>query len=201
MEGSHNLHSHRARPVDPVPYFSRDEEAMMKAVLICSTVAFHLIDRVDGLSSNNVNNGALSAFVPSYPSPFAKPLAGWRLTRKAVGMFSSSDVRPMKLVMNAGGSILEKSKTVSPAPMPTQEKEKEKLFHVLLFNDPMNTREYVCSVLVQVFGHSKGEAYNIMQLAHSQGFSICNTTGKDEADTQCATLQSARLTSSVMEAD
>ncbi len=86
-------------------------------------------------------------------------------------------------------------------PQSDTKKEKEKQFHVLLFNDPVNTREYVCSVLVQIFGHSRGEAYNIMQLAHGQGFSICNTTGKDEADTQCAAMKSARLTSSVVEAD
>jgi ATP-dependent Clp protease adapter protein ClpS len=170
----------------------------MKAVLIfCSIVV--LLGKAQGLSSDSVNYGALSAFVPNYPSSLAKSLAGSRVTRNAMGI--DKRVKPMKLVMNSGGSILEKSKTVSPAPMPTQEKQKEKLFHVLLFNDPMNTREYVCSVLVQVFGHSKGEAYNIMQLAHSQGFSICNTTGKDEADAQCASLKSARLTSSVMEAD
>ena len=86
-------------------------------------------------------------------------------------------------------------------PQSDTQKAKDKMFHVLLFNDPVNTREYVCSVLVQVFGHSRGEAYNIMQLAHSQGFSICNTTGKEEADTQCAALKTARLMSSVVEAD
>jgi ATP-dependent Clp protease adaptor protein ClpS len=173
-------------------------------LVICSTVTVLLLGlgNVEGLRSDSVDHGALSAFVPYYPSSLAKSMAGSRVTRNALGSFKRSmNVKPMKLAMNTGGSILEKSKTVSPAPMPTQEKEKEKLFHVLLFNDPMNTREYVCSVLVQVFGHSKGEAYNIMQLAHSQGFSICNTTGKDEADTQCATLQAARLTSSVMEAE
>ena len=107
------------------------------------------------------------------------------------------------LSMNTGGSILEKSKTVSPAPASQSDskKDKEKQFHVLLFNDPINTREYVCSILVQVFGHTRGEAYNIMQQAHSQGFAICNTTGKDEADSQCAALKTARLTSSVIEAD
>mmetsp|Transcript_5981 Transcript_5981/g.13245 ORF Transcript_5981/g.13245 Transcript_5981/m.13245 type:complete len:175 (-) Transcript_5981:58-582(-) len=174
----------------------------MKAVLIFSSIAVLLLVKVEGLSSDSVHYGALSAFVPIYPSALAKSLTGLRMTRKAIGPVKRTwQVKPMKLVMNSGGSILEKSKTVSPAPMPTQEKAKEKLFHVLLFNDPMNTREYVCSVLVQVFGHSKGEAYNIMQLAHSQGFSICNTTSKDEADTQCATLKTARLTSSVMEAD
>ncbi len=174
----------------------------MNVVLIFSSIAVLLLGRVEGLRPDSVNYGALSAFVPNCPLSLPKSLAGSRVTRNAMGIVKRTmEVKPMKLVMNSGGSILEKSKTVSPAPMPTQEKEKEKLFHVLLFNDPMNTREYVCSVLVQVFGHSKGEAYNIMQLAHSQGFSICNTTGKDEADTQCATLKSARLTSSVMEAD
>ena len=113
------------------------------------------------------------------------------------------ETMPIRLTMSSSGSVLEKSKKVSPAPMPQSDtkKEKEKLFHVLLFNDPVNTREYVSSVLVQIFGHSRGEAYNIMQLAHSQGFSICNTTGKDEADTQCAAMKTARLTSSVVEAD
>ena len=120
--------------------------------------------------------------------------------RRASQLF---DLKAVATTMNSGGSLLEKSKTVSPAPLPKSDtnKDKEKQYHVLLFNDPVNTREYVCSVLVQVFGHSRGEAYNIMQQAHSQGFSICNTTGKDEADTQCAALKSGRLMSSVIEAD
>ena len=189
-----------AEPVDPVPLISADEENMK--VLIYSSIAVLLLIKVEGLRSDSVNHGALSAFVPNYPSSLAKSMAGSTVTRRAIGTVKRTlQVKPMKLVMNSGGSVLEKSKTVSPAPMPAQEKAKEKLFHVLLFNDPVNTREYVCSILVQVFGHSKGEAYNIMQLAHSQGFSICNTTGKEEADTQCATLKSARLSSSVMEAD
>ena len=64
----------------------------------------------------------------------------------------------------------------------------------------MNTREYVCEVLNQVFGHSKSQAYTIMQTAHSTGFAVCNTTDKKEADSQSAELGNLNLMSSVVEA-
>ncbi len=66
---------------------------------------------------------------------------------------------------------------------------------------PMNTREYVCNVLCEVFGHSKSKAYDIMQTAHTTGFAVCNTTDKEEADSQSAKLGEKNLMSSVVKAD
>ena len=70
-----------------------------------------------------------------------------------------------------------------------------------LMMQPVNTKEYVCQVLCEVFGHSKSKAYNIMQTAHSTGFAVCNTTDKEEADLQCAKLGEKQLMSRVVEAD
>jgi hypothetical protein len=33
------------------------------------------------------------------------------------------------------------------------------MYHVLLFNDPVNTREYVSKILVEVFGHTKSKVW------------------------------------------
>ena len=53
--------------------------------------------------------------------------------------------------MKSDGSTLQQSKTISPAPMVQDKPEtnKGKPYHVMLFNDPMNTKEYVCG-----FDHS-----------------------------------------------
>mmetsp|Transcript_21594 Transcript_21594/g.49493 ORF Transcript_21594/g.49493 Transcript_21594/m.49493 type:complete len:163 (-) Transcript_21594:343-831(-) len=142
-----------------------------------------------------------SAFNPTLrlPSPH-RPLALRSSPRQG------GRATPLGAVMQLGGgdkggtSVLER-KTVTTAPAVEDKVDPEKPYHVLLFNDPMNTREFVCEVLVSVFGHSKSKAYTIMQNAHSTGFAVCNTTDKEEADSQSAELGNNNLMSSVVQAE
>lgn len=98
-----------------------------------------------------------------------------------------------------GTSVLDKPE-VATAPQADDQLGKDKMYHVLLFNDPVNTREYVCKIIVEVFGHTKSKAYEIMNHAHTSGFAVCVTTGKDEADGMSGELNAANLMSSVVEA-
>ena len=72
--------------------------------------------------------------------------------------------------------------SVVTAPQVEDKVGKVKMYHVLLFNDPVNTREYVAKTLKEIFGHSKSKAYDIMNHAHTTGFAVCITTSKSEAD-------------------
>eukprot|EP00283_Hemiselmis_rufescens_P026806 CAMPEP_0173439248 /NCGR_PEP_ID=MMETSP1357-20121228/20851_1 /TAXON_ID=77926 /ORGANISM="Hemiselmis rufescens, Strain PCC563" /LENGTH=165 /DNA_ID=CAMNT_0014404601 /DNA_START=37 /DNA_END=534 /DNA_ORIENTATION=+ len=145
-----------------------------------------------------------SAFTPSLrlPSTHPRPLA----LRPSPSRQAGGRAAPAGLLMQLGGgdrggtSVLER-KTVTTAPAVEDKVDPDKPYHVLLFNDPMNTREFVCEVLVSVFGHSKSQAYTIMQNAHSTGFAVCNTTDKEEADSQSAELGNNNLMSSVVQAE
>eukprot|EP00802_Teleaulax_amphioxeia_P028206 Tamp_29810.p2 GENE.Tamp_29810~~Tamp_29810.p2 ORF type:complete len:174 (+),score=49.04 Tamp_29810:185-706(+) len=108
---------------------------------------------------------------------------------------------PSRQGSSSGGSaVLDK-----PAPLKSPEVEekvgKDKMYHVLLFNDPVNTREYVSKIIVETFGHTKSKAYDIMNHAHTTGFAVCITTSKEEADDGAAKLTDANLMSSVVEAN
>eukprot|EP00960_Hanusia_phi_P011794 344362-Hanusia_phi.AAC.1 len=153
-------------------------------------------------------------------TPSLRPLRPFAVASKA----------PVMMVSGGGGAVLEKKPEILVAPQGTPEQTPGKPYHVLLFNDvskmtewskqdhylisthvirsdiplmcqPVNTKEYVCQVLCEIFGHSKSKAYNIMQAAHSSGFAVCNTTDKEEADLQCAKLGEKNLMSRVVEAD
>mmetsp|Transcript_46968 Transcript_46968/g.94134 ORF Transcript_46968/g.94134 Transcript_46968/m.94134 type:complete len:165 (-) Transcript_46968:85-579(-) len=146
------------------------------------------------LSSMDVTS--LAAFALPHP-PRASPIRSLQVSRR-----THDQVPTMQLFSAPGGAaVLEKKPTIKTAPEGEDQQAPDKPYHVLLFNDPMNTREYVCDVLVEVFGHSKTKAYDIMQTAHTSGFAVCNTTDKEEADVQSAKLGEKNLMSSVVQAD
>ena len=82
----------------------------------------------------------------------------------------------------SGGSAVLDKPDVLKSPEVEDKVGKDKMYHVLLFNDPVNTREYVAKTLKEIFGHSKSKAYDIMNHAHTTGFAVCITTSKSEAD-------------------
>ena len=139
--------------------------------------------------------GPTPAFAPTLLPVALRARAGRCLSRPG-----RAATPPVALRMQLGGATLKKPEVVI-APQNTEAPEPGKPYHVVLFNDPVNTREYVSEVLQEVFGHSRSESYSIMQTAHTTGFAVCNTTDKEEADLQSAQLGEKNLMSSVVEAD
>mmetsp|Transcript_22023 Transcript_22023/g.52219 ORF Transcript_22023/g.52219 Transcript_22023/m.52219 type:complete len:177 (+) Transcript_22023:144-674(+) len=149
-------------------------------------------------------NRALPAF--SAPLTLRGSVPSVQKARRTNPAVVSAHVPKMQLAApktGGGGrsTVLEKRPTIKTAPEENLDQTPDKPYHVLLFNDPMNTREYVCDVLCEIFGHSKSKAYDIMQTAHTTGFAVCNTTDKEEADSQSAKLGEKNLMSSVVKAD
>eukprot|EP00277_Geminigera_cryophila_P017169 CAMPEP_0179438960 /NCGR_PEP_ID=MMETSP0799-20121207/22613_1 /TAXON_ID=46947 /ORGANISM="Geminigera cryophila, Strain CCMP2564" /LENGTH=169 /DNA_ID=CAMNT_0021220939 /DNA_START=54 /DNA_END=563 /DNA_ORIENTATION=+ len=153
-------------------------------------------------------SSAITAFttLPSMPRVAAlRPVSS---SCRAKVVTSAPAVRPVVMQMpgksagskSGGSAVLDKPEVLS-SPQEADKIAKDKMYHVLLFNDPMNTREYVSKIIVETFGHTKSKAYDIMNHAHTTGFAVCITTGKDEADGMSSKLTDANLMSSVVEAN
>mmetsp|Transcript_65873 Transcript_65873/g.157171 ORF Transcript_65873/g.157171 Transcript_65873/m.157171 type:complete len:165 (-) Transcript_65873:86-580(-) len=139
--------------------------------------------------------GAATAFAPAL-----RPVALRAETAQCPSIRARAAAPPMALQMQTGGATLQKPAVVV-TPQTTEAPQTGKPFHVLLFNDPVNTREFVSEALQEIFGHSRSESYSIMQTAHTTGFAVCNTCDKQEADGQAAQMGEKNLMSSVVEAD
>lgn len=73
----------------------------------------------------------------------------------------------------------------------------EDVFQVVLFNDDVNTCEYVVGCLMLVFGHSVDLAVKIMREAHGRGRAIAEVEAESLARKHAAELGQAGLTAAV----
>lgn len=60
---------------------------------------------------------------------------------------------------------------------------------VLVWNDPINTMEYVALVFQKVFGYSKAKAESLMLDVHNKGRAAVSTGPRDEAEVHVFRLQ------------
>ena len=74
----------------------------------------------------------------------------------------------------------------------------EDMMQVVLFNDDVNSMEYVILCLMKIFGHTEPLAARIMAEAHEQGKAIAEVEAKSQAALHVAQLGSCGLTA-VME--
>ena len=74
------------------------------------------------------------------------------------------------------------------------------MFQVVLFNDEMNTREYVARVLVVVCNLSEGDAYGIMEKAHRDGYAVVGVWGAEVAEMYTEMLKAKGLQADMTEA-
>lgn len=68
---------------------------------------------------------------------------------------------------------------------------------VVLWNDSVNSFEYVWDCLMRVFGHSSALAWKIMLEAHEKGKAIAEVEGAEEANGHCHELVSLGLRATV----
>ena len=62
-------------------------------------------------------------------------------------------------------------------------------WNVVVWNDPVNTMEYVVYVFRKLFGYSEEKATVLMLQVHNDGRSIVNTTPREKAEMDCYSLQ------------
>jgi len=77
---------------------------------------------------------------------------------------------------------------------------KNPMYKLVLFNDNFNTREYVARVLVSSIPEvSSADAFNIMQMAHKNGFAVVGIWVLEIAEAYCDLLTKAGLRARVTE--
>lgn len=68
---------------------------------------------------------------------------------------------------------------------------------VVLYNDNVNTVDYVVKCLIRIFGHPQGLAEKIMLEAHKTGRTIAQVEGREKAMQHKQQLEAAGLTADV----
>ncbi|KAJ1456070.1 hypothetical protein M885DRAFT_518532 [Pelagophyceae sp. CCMP2097] len=92
----------------------------------------------------------------------------------------------------------------APALAPTQKKETDKQaknskgdHELLLFDDPVNTREFVSRILCTKVALTEDQAFDVMMLAHTTGVGVVGTYNFEVAENYCTIMTTAGLTSEV----
>ena len=71
----------------------------------------------------------------------------------------------------------------------------------MLFNDPVNTREYVSRILMGSIGLTEGEAYQAMMQAHEFGMAVVGTFPFEPAEGYVSQMRQGGLTADMKPAD
>lgn len=85
--------------------------------------------------------------------------------------------------------------TAQPSTAPTEHTEEP--WTVLLFDDPVNTMEYVSFALRAVLDLSAGEAERLMLEAHTTGHAAVFAGDREEAERVCVALHTWSLHATV----
>ena len=64
------------------------------------------------------------------------------------------------------------------------QRERPRLYKVLLLNDDVTPRDFVVTVLKQVFGMAEARAHAVMWAAHTQGVAVVAVYTRDVAETK-----------------
>jgi ATP-dependent Clp protease adaptor protein ClpS len=80
------------------------------------------------------------------------------------------------------------------------EDELAKLWHVTIFNDPVNLMPYVTMVIMRIFGYKREQAHEMMLAVHEKGKCIVWTGERELAEMYVEQLQGYQLYASLSEA-
>ena len=94
-----------------------------------------------------------------------------------------------------------KSSQTSPETETETVTELERLWHVIVLNDPVNLMSYVVMVFRNVFGYSLEKARKHMLEVHHQGRSILWSGSREKAEAYVYTLQMWQLTAMLQQDD
>ena len=61
----------------------------------------------------------------------------------------------------------------------------EKLYHIIVWNDEVNTFEWVIETLIEVCGHTEEQAEQCAMLIHTKGKYAVKNSSYDELKPQC----------------
>lgn len=79
---------------------------------------------------------------------------------------------------------------VAPARIetPSEAREVDVPWNVIVWNDPVNLMDYVVWVLRKLFGHPLEEATRLMLLVHNEGRAVVSSGQRESAEMDCYRL-------------
>ena len=81
----------------------------------------------------------------------------------------------------------------APAPTFEDDREEDRPWVVIVWNDPVNLMTYVTYVFQKLFGYSKAKAEQLMLEVHNDGKSAVSTGTREKAEYDAARLQAHGL--------
>jgi ATP-dependent Clp protease adaptor protein ClpS len=71
--------------------------------------------------------------------------------------------------------------------------ERDRLWLVIVWNDPINLMSYVTYVFQKLFGYPRAKAHRLMLQVHHQGKAVVSSGAKEKAELDTARLHAAGL--------
>jgi ATP-dependent Clp protease adaptor protein ClpS len=81
----------------------------------------------------------------------------------------------------------------APAPTFHEDREEERPWVVIVWNDPVNLMTYVTYVFQKLFGYDKPKAEKLMLQVHEEGKAAVSTGSRERAEHDVARLQAHGL--------
>lgn len=74
-------------------------------------------------------------------------------------------------------------------------------YRLVLYNDPLNKREFVARCLMTICLLKEGDAYQVMMKAHKEGVAVVGTYSFETAEAYCDGLKSQGLSVDIFPVD
>jgi ATP-dependent Clp protease adaptor protein ClpS len=71
--------------------------------------------------------------------------------------------------------------------------ERDRLWLVIVWNDPINLMSYVTYVFQKLFGYPRAKAHRLMLQVHTEGKAIVNSGTQERAEFDCSRLHAHGL--------
>jgi ATP-dependent Clp protease adaptor protein ClpS len=87
--------------------------------------------------------------------------------------------------------------TTTTAPVeverPSDVSELDKLWLVIVWNDPINLMSYVTFVFQKLFGYPRAKAHRLMMQVHTEGKALVSSGTRERAEFDCSRLHAHGL--------
>lgn len=90
--------------------------------------------------------------------------------------------------------------TTAPSQIDVPEQSLERVWKVVVWNDPINLMSYVVYVLRKLFGYSEDKATRLMLAVHHEGRAVVNSGPRERSETDCFRLHRHGLWATIEQA-
>ncbi|CAK9035542.1 unnamed protein product [Durusdinium trenchii] len=128
---------------------------------------------------------------PAIWSSDSSPFAPWTSPRRRRAVDLPVREPPVTTTVALPGAKVEEE---------TKQKRADE-YRLVLFNDPLNKREYVARCLMTICLLKEGDAYQVMMKAHKEGVAVVGTYAFETAEAYCESLKAQGLSVDIFPVD